>query len=88
MWGEVVSVWICLDPAILGPQNSSKLPKMAYFGSFCPFDTLQTKFLAGTNWISPKNYWQCMGEVFKIQNKLDPAIFWPKNSSKCPKITY
>ena len=41
IWGKVISVWIFLEPAILGPQNSSKRPKMAYFSSFCPFDTLQ-----------------------------------------------
>ena len=34
IWGRVITVWIHLDPAIFGPQNSSKWPKMAYFGSF------------------------------------------------------
>ena len=39
IWGKVISVQICLDPVILGPQNCSKQPKMANFGSFCLFDT-------------------------------------------------
>ena len=60
IWGKVISVQICLDSAILGPQNCWKQPKMAYFGSFCLFDTPETNFLAGTNWISLKNHWQYM----------------------------
>ena len=56
MLGKVFKVQIKLDPGMLCSQNSSKPPKMPYFGSFSLFDTLLTNFLTRTNLILPKNH--------------------------------
>ena len=76
------SSWIQPYSGLKTAQN------MAYFVSFCPFDTLQTNFLAGTNWISPKNHRQYMQGGILSQDQIGSSHILASISSKQPKMAF
>ena len=49
----MISGWKRLEPAILGPLQPQKLPKLAIFDCFSLFDAKFAIFWAGTRWNSP-----------------------------------